>query len=182
MFTLLNKYSEVLDLELITLYVASDQDALSELFLRHNSRMKSVALRVTRNLADAEDVVQNSMISVMRSAHKFRGDSAVSTWLFRIVTNAAIDKIRFNKSHRVYELPTEIALIPNKPVDSELSNNLLLALNSLPVNQRDVVILIDVQGWSISDTAQKLHCAPGTVKSRCHRAHARLAKELRLQN
>jgi RNA polymerase sigma-70 factor (ECF subfamily) len=55
-------------------------------------------------------------------------------------------------------------------------------LKSLPENQRNVVLLIDLAGWSIADVAQKLKCAPGTVKSRCHRAHLKLAQELQLHN
>jgi RNA polymerase sigma-70 factor (ECF subfamily) len=64
----------------------------------------------------------------------------------------------------------------------DLSLDLVQALKSLPENQRNVVLLIDVAGWTIADVAQKLKCAPGTVKSRCHRAHAKLAQELHLHH
>ena len=87
-------YLDLNDKELLDLFITGESDALAELFKRHNSKMRAVAYRVTKNNADAEDVVQNALISVMRAAHKFRGESAVTTWLFRIVTNAAIDKIR----------------------------------------------------------------------------------------
>jgi RNA polymerase sigma-70 factor (ECF subfamily) len=64
----------------------------------------------------------------------------------------------------------------------DLSLDLVKALKSLPENQRNVVLLIDLAGWTIADVAQKLNCAPGTVKSRCHRAHLKLAQELQLHN
>ena len=170
------------DKELLKLYINGEIEALSELFKRHNSKMKTIAYRITKNSADAEDVVQNALISVMRSAHKFRGDAAVSTWLFRIVTNAAIDKLRSIKAHPLYELPNELPLLTSEINVKDLSLDLVQALKSLPENQRNVVLLIDVAGWTIADVAQKLKCAPGTVKSRCHRAHAKLAQELHLHH
>ena len=173
---------EVEDKELLKLYIDGEIEALSELFKRHNSKMKTIAYRITKNNADAEDVVQNALISVMRAAHKFRGDSAVSTWLFRIVTNAAIDKLRALKAHPVYELPFDLPLTTSEINVKDLSLDLVKALKSLPENQRNVVLLIDLAGWSIADVAQKLNCAPGTVKSRCHRAHLKLAQELQLHN
>jgi RNA polymerase sigma-70 factor (ECF subfamily) len=118
----------------------------------------------------------------MRAAHKFRGEAAVSTWLFRIVTNAAIDKLRSIKAHPLFELPADLPLLTSEINVKDLSLDLVQALKSLPENQRNVVLLIDVAGWTIADVAQKLKCAPGTVKSRCHRAHAKLAQELHLHH
>ena len=175
-------YLDLNDKELLDLFITGKSDALAELFKRHNSKMRAVAYRVTKNNADAEDVVQNALISVMRAAHKFRGESAVTTWLFRIVTNAAIDKIRALKAHPVYELPLDIPIITSEINIKDSSMDLVKALKSLPANQRNVVLLIDLAGWSIADVARKLKCAPGTVKSRCHRAHVKLAQELQLHN
>ena len=178
----IQNYLEVDDKELLNLYVHGELDALAELFKRHNSKMRAVAFRITKNNADAEDTVQNALISVMRSAHNFRGEAAVSTWLFRIVTNAAIDKIRALKSHPVFQLPNDLPQIFSQINDKDLSIDVVNALKSLPVNQRNVVLLIDLAGWTIADAAQKLNCAPGTVKSRCHRAHLKLAQKLQLEN
>lgn len=180
--SLVKSYLEIDDKELLNLFIIGEQDALAELFKRHNSKMLGIAYRVTRNNADAEDVVQNALISVMRAAHKFRGEAAVTTWLFRIVTNAAIDKIRSLKAHPMYELPSELPVTTNDINIKDLSIDLVKALKSLPLNQRNVVLLIDLGGWTIADVAQKLKCAPGTVKSRCHRAHLKLAQELQVHN
>ena len=128
----IQNYLEVDDKELLNLYVHGELDALAELFKRHNSKMRAVAFRITKNNADAEDTVQNALISVMRSAHNFRGEAAVSTWLFRIVTNAAIDKIRSLKSHPVYELPNDLPQIFSQINDKDLSIDVVNALKSLP--------------------------------------------------
>ena len=175
-------YKELNDKSLLDLFISGEKDALSEIFLRHKSKMKSVAYRITKNDQDAEDVVQNSMISIMKSAHKFRGESAVTTWIYKIVSNAAIDKLRALKSVQSLENLNEFIVNESQISQKDFSLDLLNALNSLPINQREVVFLIDFEGFTIKDAAKKLKCAPGTIKSRCHRAHEKLAKQLRLQN
>ena len=122
------------------------------------------------------------MISIIKSAHKFRGESAVTTWIYKIVSNAAIDKLRALKSVQSLENINELIVNESQINQKDFSLDLLNALNSLPLNQREVVFLIDFEGFSIKDAAKKLKCAPGTIKSRCHRAHEKLAKQLRLQN
>jgi RNA polymerase sigma-70 factor (ECF subfamily) len=178
----IKSYKDLSDKSLLDLYINGEKDALSEIFLRHKSKMKSVAFRITKNDQDAEDVVQNSMISIMKSAHKFRGESAVTTWIYKIVSNAAIDKLRALKSIQSLENINELIVNESQINQKDFSLDLLNALNSLPLNQREVVFLIDFEGFSIKDAAKKLKCAPGTIKSRCHRAHEKLAKQLRLQN
>ncbi len=184
MSTLLSikNYRDLSDKSLLDLYVKGEKDALSEIFLRHKSKMKSVAYRITKNDQDAEDIVQNSMISIMKNAHKFRGESAVTTWIYKIVSNAAIDKLRALKSLQSLENINELIINNQEINNKDFSLDLMNALNSLPINQREVVFLIDFEGFSIKDAAKKLKCAPGTIKSRCHRAHEKLAKQLRLQN
>jgi RNA polymerase sigma-70 factor (ECF subfamily) len=181
LFTVPN-YKELDDKSLLDLFINGEKDALSEIFLRHKSKMKSVAYRITKNDQDAEDVVQNSIISIMKSAHKFRGESAVTTWIYKIVSNAAIDKLRALKSVQSFENLNEFIVNESQISQKDFSLDLLNALNSLPINQREVVFLIDFEGFTIKDAAKKLKCAPGTIKSRCHRAHEKLAKQLRLQN
>ena len=178
----IKSYRDLSDKSLLDLYINGEKDALSEIFLRHKSKMKSVAYRITKNDQDAEDVVQNSMISIMKSAHKFRGESAVTTWIYKIVSNAAIDKLRSIKSVQSLENINELMVNESQINQKDFSLDLLNALNSLPINQKEVVFLIDFEGFSIKDAAKKLKCAPGTIKSRCHRAHEKLAKQLRLQN
>jgi RNA polymerase sigma-70 factor (ECF subfamily) len=176
-----NNYCELDDKTLLNLYVKGEKDALSEIFLRHKSKMKSVAFRITKNDEDAEDVIQNSIISIMKNAHKFRGESAVTTWIYKIVTNASIDKLRALKSVQSLENLNEFIINNNETNQKDISLDLMNALNTLPLNQREVVFLIDFEGFTIKDAAKKLKCAPGTIKSRCHRAHEKLAKQLQSQ-
>ena len=175
-------YDQVLDETLIKQYINGDNDALTEIFIRHSSRMKSIAYRITRNPQDADDVVQNSLISIMKNAHKFRGDSKLTTWIYRIVSNAAIDKIRSTKNQKSIDFINDFSNSTNEILQKDLSIDLINALKTLPKNQQSVIYLIDIEGFSISDAAKKLRCAPGTIKSRCHRAHLKLAKQLRIQN
>src|ERR1700693_1347868 len=82
------------DQELLRRHVAGDSDAFGELFRRHRDRLWAVALRTVCDPEEAADALQDAMISAFRRAGDFRGDSAVTTWLHRIVVNACLDKIR----------------------------------------------------------------------------------------
>ena len=82
------------DAELLRRHIAGDPEAFGTLFSRHSSRLWAVALRTVGDPEDAADALQEAMISAFRRAGDFRGDSAVSTWLHRIVVNAALDRLR----------------------------------------------------------------------------------------
>ncbi|MGH4000027.1 MAG: sigma-70 family RNA polymerase sigma factor, partial [Pseudonocardiaceae bacterium] len=101
------------------------------------------------------------------------------TWLHRIVVNACLDRIRRNRARRTCPLPDadqgEPALILDAVADRESRLAVDDALSSLPVEQRAAIVLVDVEGYSVAETAQLLGVAQGTVKSRCARGRARLA-------
>ncbi len=82
------------DAQLMAAHQAGDAEAFGELFRRHRDRMWAVALRTSGNPEDAADALQDAMVSAFRRADAFRGDSAVSTWLHRIVVNACLDRMR----------------------------------------------------------------------------------------
>src|SRR5215472_4626761 len=82
------------DADLIRLHVAGDPDAFGQLFLRHRDRLWAVAIRTLSDPEEAADALQDAMISAFRRAESFRGDSAVTTWLHRIVVNACLDRLR----------------------------------------------------------------------------------------
>ena len=88
------------DAELLRLHLAGDQNAFGTLFLRHKDRLWAVALRIVCDPDDAADALQDAMISAFRRAGDFRGDSAVTTWLHRIVVNASLDLLRRKASTR----------------------------------------------------------------------------------
>jgi len=174
------------DAELLGAHVAGDPQAFNELVGRHKDRLWSVAMRTTGDAEEASDALQDAMISAFRRAEQFRGDSAVTTWLHRIVVNASLDRLRRRAVRSTQPLPDDLEHLPgvvvadpNDAMDRrETQMAITAALAELPEDQREAVLLVDVEGWSIEDAAAQLGCPPGTVKSRCFRGRAKLAKRL----
>ncbi len=171
------------DAALLAAHVAGDPDAFGELVRRHQDRLWSVALRTTADPEDASDALQDAMVSAYRNAASFRGDSAVTTWLHRIVVNACLDRMRRRRARPTVPLPEEDAesgsrglADPRDDLDAfELRMEIERALADLPDDQRAAIVLVDVEGWSVADAAVALGVPEGTVKSRCSRGRARLA-------
>jgi RNA polymerase sigma-70 factor, ECF subfamily len=175
------------DRALLRAHVEGDPDAFGVLFARHRDRLWSVALRTSGDPEEAADALQDALVSAFRRAGSFRGDSAVSTWLHRIVVNACLDRYRRRKVRRLEPLPedlddrADLAVTgdQNDPADVALEHEqrvgVLRALATLPIDQRAALVLVDMEGYSIDEAASILGCATGTVKSRCSRGRARLA-------
>jgi RNA polymerase sigma-70 factor (ECF subfamily) len=174
------------DAELLGAHVAGDPQAFNELVGRHRDRLWAVAMRTTGDPEEAADALQDALISAFRRADQFRGDAAVTTWLHRIVVNASLDRLRRRAVRTTQPLPDDLEHLPGAviadPNDAmerrETQLAITAALAELPDDQRDAVMLVDVEGWSIEDAAAQLGCPPGTVKSRCFRGRAKLAKRL----
>lgn len=173
------------DAELLARHVAGDPVAFTVLVQRHRDRLWAVALRTTSNPDDAADALQDALLSAFRRADTFRGESAVTTWLHRIVVNAALDRMRRAAVRPTVALPTGedgVTLdIPDRRDDiGQRENQLVIAqaLADLPDDQRQAVLLVDVEGYSVEDAAALLNCPTGTVKSRCSRGRAKLARQL----
>jgi RNA polymerase sigma-70 factor (ECF subfamily) len=164
---------------LLAAHVAGDRYAFEELFYRHQRQLHRLAQLTSRNPEDALDALQDAMLSAHRSAATFRYDSAVSSWLYRIVVNSCLDRLRRNKTHATTVLPEDACRVgdPTPRVDTAIVVE--RALMRLPVEQRAAVVAVDMQGYSVAETARMLGVAEGTVKSRCSRARARLAEALR---
>ncbi|MBB5168127.1 RNA polymerase sigma factor SigM [Mycobacterium sp. AZCC_0083] len=166
------------DAELLVAHVAGDRYAFEELFYRHHRQLHRLARISSRTPEDAADALQDAMLSAHRSAPRFRHDASVSSWLYRIVVNACLDRLRRNKSHLTTVLEEDTCHIgdPTQRVDTALVVE--RALMRLPVEQRAAVVAVDMQGFSIAETARVLGIPEGTVKSRCSRARAKLAETL----
>lgn len=175
------------DAALLAAHVAGDPDAFGELFGRHADRLWALALRTLQHPQEAEEVLQEAMISAFRRAAGFRGDAAVGTWLYRIVLNACFDRLRRQQARPsralTDELVATLATGEAGPEDVALRRALAaeveLALAQLSVDQRAALVLVDLEGHTMEEAAAILGCAPGTVKSRCSRGRARLAPLLR---
>jgi RNA polymerase sigma-70 factor, ECF subfamily len=174
------------DRDLLRAHVAGDPEAFGTLFARHRDRLWSVALRTSGDPEEAADALQDALVSAFRRAEAFRGDSEVTTWLHRIVVNACLDRHRRRAVRRTEPLqedsdePTPVGASPvadpaDVAVDHDRRTSVLRALATLPIEQRAALVLVDMEGYSVEETAAILGCAPGTVKSRCSRGRAKLA-------
>lgn len=177
------------DKELLARHVQGDPHAFAELVQRHRDRMWAVALRTVGDPEDAADALQDAFLSAFRAAGRFRGDSAVTTWLHRIVVNACLDRLRRRTLRPAVPMGDDAALdsaavsgnFPGatKSADPtsahEVALDITAALRQLPYEQRAALILVDMMGYPVDDAAQVLDVPVGTIKSRCARGRARLA-------
>ena len=185
------------DAELLQAHASGDPDAFALLFARHRDRLWAVALRTMGNPHDAADGLQDGLISAFRRADSFRGDAAVTTWLHRVVVNACLDRLRAAKVRRTEPLPEagaehrieeyadrgSISIATSADpaataVAEERRRAVLAALDTLPIEQRAALVLVDMEGYPVADVALMLDVAEGTVKSRCSRGRAKLAELL----
>jgi RNA polymerase sigma-70 factor (ECF subfamily) len=171
------------DEELLRRHLAGDPDAFGELFQRHRDRLWAVAVRTLGDPEEAADALQDAMIAAFRRAGSFRGESAVTTWLHRIVVNAALDRMRRRSARPTasgQDEPTLDALATGgRPLSdpsgtSDTSMDVRDALSTLVPDQRAALVLVDMLGYSIADAAGVLGVSEGTVKSRAARGRAKL--------
>jgi RNA polymerase sigma-70 factor (ECF subfamily) len=175
------------DAELLRAHVDGDPAAFAELVRRHRDRLWAVALRTTGDREEAADAIQDALLSAHRAADRFRGDSAVTTWLHRIVVNACLDRMRRRLAHPTVPLPdgnrsddgAPRGQEPAAPIqDHETALVVREALAELPAEQRAAIVLVDVQGYPVAEAAEILGVAEGTIKSRCARGRAKMALTL----
>ncbi len=162
------------DAALLRAHVDGDPDAFAELVRRHRDRLWAVALRTLGEPEEAADAVQDALISALRAADRFRGDSAVTTWLHRIVVNACLDRLRRRQVRPTVPLG-ELDRPAPEPVDTDLVLDVRAALAALPEDQRLALVLVEMQGYPVAQAAEILGVPEGTIKSRCARGRARLA-------
>lgn len=177
-------YLDVDDDELLRRHVDGDHDAFGELVRRHRDRLWAVALRTLGDPDDAADALQDALINAFRRAASFRRESAVTTWLHRVVVNACLDRIRHAAARPAdpvafdgTETPAMLsAMEPNNDPAERTAVRLDIdaALATLPDEQRVPLVLVDVEGYRVAEVAEMLSLPVGTVKSRCARGRARL--------
>lgn len=182
------------DEALVAAFVSGDTDAFDTLVARHQRRVYGICYRYFGNAADAEDALQDTFVALLRRAETFSGTAAFSTWLYRVATNACNDLAR-KRSRRPRTVPLvpgsrdgdgpagQVPALDGPAVEEvlaarELGRDLVVALRALEPAQREAVVLHDVYGVPYHEIAARGGVAVGTVKSRVHRAHARLAAAL----
>ena len=166
-----------------------------ELALAHIDPLFSAALRLTKNERDAEDLVQDAFLRAYRFFDKFERGTNIKAWLFKILTNTFINRYRRKvkersvvegsereavHEHFISRGATELAENPERYFfDRLLSDDILAAIDSLPLDFRLVVILADLQEFSYKEIADILACPVGTVMSRLYRGRRQLQKLLK---
>lgn len=162
-----------------------DEQAFATLFQLHKRRVYSVCLQMTKDVADAEDLTQEAFLQVFRSVNSFRGDSAFSTWLYRVAVNAVLMKLRRRKSPPVLSLDEPVSTeVPSLKrdigkADPRLSGTvdriaLRRAMDQLPGGCRQIFDLHEVEGYQHHEIAQMLDCSVGNSKSQLHRAKMKM--------
>ena len=187
------KDKKLTDVEVVNQFKAGDALAFEEIITRYESKVMSLALRFTRNQEDAEEVMQDVFTTVYRKIDGFRGQSAFSSWLYRIVVNAAFMKLRKRKQSQTVSMDDLSPAIKQYCVDRETFNgaysqNIAIshemqsviqnAVNRLPDQYRAVFVLRDVDGLSNQETGEILNLSIPAVKSRLHRSRIMLRKKL----
>ncbi len=160
----------------------SDARAFEVLYRTHIDRVYGLCLRMTGNVAEAEDCAQETFIQAWNKLSKFRGDSAFGTWLHRIAVNAVLGRKR--KSKRELERLQVVA--DNADDDRPQSDDgklrdLTEAIDRLPEGAKHVFVLYAVYGYSHDEASSMLGIATGTSKAQLHRARRLLAQQLKIQ-
>jgi RNA polymerase sigma-70 factor (ECF subfamily) len=172
---------------------AGDEGASAELVADHQRIVVQLATNLLGDREEALDLSQEVFLRVFRTIHRFRGQSSLRTWIYRIAVNQARNRHRFwRRRHRADQVSLDQHIETHGDVFSglgptpervlaqkELAERLRVALNRLPFDQRTAVVLREVDGLSYEEIAYSLGLAVGTVKSRLTRARQALRAELR---
>lgn len=155
---------------------------------QHGKATYNFALRLTHNEADARDLTQEAFIRVYRAWRSFQPGTSFVSWIYRIVTNLYRDELRRRKGRYQEEIPEDnvpqeyagarpLAVEPIEDlVESQFSETMSKALAALSPDQRQVVVLADIEEYSYQEIAEIAGCSIGTVRSRLHRARQQLRK------
>ncbi|MGA1191361.1 MAG: RNA polymerase sigma factor [Bdellovibrionota bacterium] len=181
------------DLLLIQKIRKGDQIAFEQLIEKYETKVFHLALRFTKNEEDAEEVLQDVFMTLHRKLELFQGKSAFSSWLYRIVVNAAFMKLRKRRQQPALLLEDLAPHTRQKALDGEsyqenhiekftqneeLKSVLLSAVNRLPEQYRSVFVMRDVNGFSNQETSEVLGLSVPAIKSRLHRSRIMLRRKL----
>jgi len=174
---------------------ARDGSAVTDLASLYGPRIQQLAFRYLRNWEDAEEVAQDVLLKVYRKIEAFRGDAALSSWIYRITFNTAMSRLRTVRASRTMELaPPEPGehggestaaepadwtdLADDQVMRAQMRDQLVGALTHLPTVYRVPVLLRDIHGLSTEEASAILKVKPQTLKSRLHRGRLILRKHL----
>jgi len=176
------------ELRLVRRVQSGEADAFEELVKAHEKAVYNLALRMVGNPQDAEDMAQEAFLKAYRSLPEFRGESKFSVWLYRIVSNVCLDHLRRQGRRPASSLTTEDedgeeqqwdvpdeSQSPERLLEQKLTREAVQrGLETLPADQRQILLLREIRGMSYEEIGQTLDLEPGTVKSRIFRARKKL--------
>ena len=177
-----------LNSETLTRAQAGDFDAFADIFNANKGRIYALCLRMTHNAAEAEDLTQDAFMHVFRKLSAFRGESALSTWLYRVAVNTVLMHFRKKVLHQVSF--DERSDCEGRTIRRECGRNdsrlssavdriaLTRALQDLPAGYRMIFLLHDVHGYEHQEIADMLDCSTGNSKSQLHKARRKLRETL----
>jgi RNA polymerase sigma-70 factor (ECF subfamily) len=190
------------DRRLVAGLKAGDQAAVQELAKRYGPRIQQLAMRHMKNREDAEEVTQDVLLKVHRKIDAFRGDAALSSWIYRITFNTAMSRLRQNRAARTaaqerdraiaqQESNVEHVRSPKEPADwsrmpdeqmmrAQLRDALAAAVQELPEIYRAPVVLRDIEGLTTEEASSRLKVKDQTLKSRLHRGRLMLRDRLQV--
>jgi len=186
------------DIELLERLKSGDEGALTDLADTYSSKIYQLAFRYLRNREDAEEVTQDVLFKVYRKVAAFRGDAALSSWIYRITFNASMSRLRTVRYQRSQDedrqaSPKDVETpgVPGKldvadwtdladeqVLRSQLRRRVFRAILALPAIYRAPVMLRDIQGMSTEEASAMLRVKDQTLKSRLHRGRLILRKQL----
>ena len=172
------------ELELARRVAGGDMAALEEVYRRFHTIVYTLCLRMTRNVAEAEDISQDVFVSLPRALASFRGEAALSTWIHRVTVNRVLMHFRKRRKREQTtddgEVPGQIVQGTEHPSRMQVIDKITLdnALARLPPGYRAVFVLHDVEGYEHEEVARMCGISPGTSKSQLHKARMRLRRML----
>jgi RNA polymerase sigma-70 factor (ECF subfamily) len=186
------------DAALVERLRAGDDTAVADLAARYGSKIYQLSFRYMKNREDAEEVAQDVLLKVFRKIKAFRGDAALSSWIYRITFNTAMSRLRTLRFSRPAEVPERLAtradgddqtqrradvvdwtMVPDESyLRLQLRKKLQRALSTLPAIYRTPIVLRDIHGLSTEEASAALKVKSQTLKSRLHRGRLALREQL----
>jgi RNA polymerase sigma-70 factor, ECF subfamily len=176
--------AEPADADLLAAFLAGEDRAFDQLVTRYERRVFAICYRYFGNTTDAEDAAQDAFVALLRRGATFDGRSSFSTWMYRVAVNACNDLARKRSRRpqrddtdvaRIADASSAVAAVEEQIAAETFGPELVAALRALDEHSREAVVLHDVYGLAYHEIAARDGVAVGTVKSRIHRSHARLA-------
>ena len=170
-----------------------DQSAFAALYERYKNKVYNTVLSYLQNRNEAEEIAQDVFVEIHHSIHKFRGESSLNTWIYRIAVTKSLDFIKYKNRKKRFAFLTSIfekdstSLVVNPPEfvhpgvlleNQEKSAILFKAIHSLPDNQKTAFILARVEGLSHKEISEIMQVSVGSVESLLHRSRENLKKQL----